>query len=209
MRADLAIVAATAMFAGTMLGLVACAEVDVQPKPDPDCPIPTTPGETPPASFEAFGARLVPIVNTFSDGTISIERGHFWDSEREEPCSLVHIDGDASRCLPAFVWNSKPGWFADAACSQPVLVTDACAELPRYTRDDSAKPYDVCEPKALGVLHPLGAPIAGDALYTLDPMSNCVAKDGALGAANVALPISDSIALDAFVAVSNVSHGAP
>jgi hypothetical protein len=206
MRADLAIIAATAMFAGTMLGLVACAEVDVQPKPDPDCPIPTNPGEL--APFEAYGVRLMPIVNAFDDGTIRIERDRFWDSEREEPCSLVHIDGDASRCLPAFVWNSKPGWFADSSCSQPVLITDACAELPRYVRDESVAPWNVCQPAALDTLRHLGEPIAGDVLYTLDPMSNCVAKDGALGAVNVALPIGAPISLDAFVSVSNISHGA-
>jgi hypothetical protein len=191
------------------LGPVGCADVSVEPKPDPDCPVLTNPGETPPPSFEAYGARLMPIVNTFSDGTISIERGHFWDSEREEPCSLVRIDGDASRCLPAFVWNSKPGWFADSSCSQPVLITDACAELPRYVRDESVAPWNVCQPAALDTLRALGEPIAGDVLYTLDPMNNCVAKDDALGAVNVALPIGAPISLDAFVSVSNVSHGAP
>jgi hypothetical protein len=181
-----------AVFALVLLG---CGQVDVAPGPDPDCPV-AAPPEEPTAPANVYGARLAPMWQTYSDGTKVVNPSRFWDSERGEACTFVKVEGGAY-CLPVFVWNSKPGWFADAACSKPVLITDACAELPRYARDETAKPWQVCEPKALEALHPLAAPIAGD-LYALDQIGNCVAKTTTPDAANVAMPILAEIPLHAF-----------
>jgi hypothetical protein len=189
---------AIAPLAVLFLALLGCGQVDVTPGPDPDCPI-AAPLEEPASPTGIYGGRLAPFRRVFDDGTSVVDPSRFWDSERGEACSFVRVEGGPGRCLPAFVWNSKPGWFADAACSAPVLITDACAELPRYARDETVMPWQACEPKALEALHPLAAPIAGD-LYALDPLGNCVAKTTTPDAANVAMPLLAEIPLDAFVA---------
>ena len=186
-------------FAAAPLALLGCAEVTVDPGPDPDCPVLNPPPAVdPPGPANAYGSRLAPFWRTYDDGTKVLDPARLWDSERGEPCSFVRIEGQGSRCLPAFVFNTKPGNFADPACTQPVLITDACAELPRYVRDESVKPWQTCEPAALVDLRPLGAPLVGG-LYQVDPLGNCVAKAGTPDAANVALPIGEPIPLDAFV----------
>lgn len=201
----------THAIAGTLMGLAigalaigpaGCADVVTETVCcEPPAPVPVPPDpDQPTEPFELYGIRLAPLVTTFSDGTKVIERDRFYDIERDEQCSVVHVADGPSRCLPAFVWNSKPGNFADDACSQPVLVTDNCERLPRYARDESAKPWQACQPAKLEALYPLGEPIEGT-LYQLDPSGNCLAKSPTPDAANVAMPLGEPIPLDAFVSV--------
>jgi hypothetical protein len=186
-----------------LLVLAGCARVEVAPGPDPDCPAPVevAPAEEPPPPDPkpVYGTRLGPYLVTYDDGTVVPDAVFLWDSEREEPCRFVPIESDTARCLPAFVWHSKPGWFADAACSQEVAVVDNCATLPRYIRDQTAKPWQTCAPAPLDALLPLGEPITGS-LYQPDPLGNCVAKTGTPDAANVAMPILAPVPMTAFVA---------
>lgn len=193
-------------FVIALLALVAivlgCARVEVLPGPDPDCPTPSPiPAEEPPpppGPESVYGSRLAPMWRTFDDGTRVLDAGRLWDSERGEACSFVRVEDGPARCLPAFVWNSKPGSFADAGCSKPVVVVDNCAELPRYVRDESAKPWDVCAPYPLDVLHVLGEPLAQSALFKVNPLGTCV-QDSVIDVKNVAMPIGEAVPLDAFV----------
>lgn len=150
------------------------------------------------APAPTYGTRLGPYWRTYNDGTKVLDSERLWDSERGEPCSFVRVEGGPSRCLPAFVWNSKPGLFADAMCSVEIGVFDACAELPRYARDDTAQPWQTCEPRPLAALIPLGDPLPDGSFYQLDGDA-CVKYGGLIGSANVALPLLAPVPLEMFV----------
>lgn len=147
----------------------------------------------------SYGTRLGPYYRSYADGTKVLDASRLWDAERQEPCSFVRVEGAKSRCLPAFVWDSKPGLFADAACSQRVAIVDVCPELPRYVRDQLAKPYETCAPAKLEALVPLGEPLpVGVTLYA-ETTSGC-AMSTVTDAKNAALPMGPPVSLDAFVA---------
>lgn len=174
-----------------------CGQVDVTPGPDPDCPI-AAPPEEPTPSANVYGARLAPFRRVFDDGTQIVDPARFWDSERSEACAFVRVEDGPGRCLPAFVWHSKPGNFADAACTQEVAIVDACAELPRYVRDTTSQPWQTCEPRPLAALLPLGDPLlVGAQLYRVVD-GECVAQSN-VDASNAAMPLGEPIPLDAFV----------
>lgn len=201
--------AAIATLAGLLLG--GClGDYTVTPGPDPDCPKPPPAEDQPPANdIDIYGTRLAPVWTLFDDGTRVREFGTFYDHLRGERCSVVHVKDQPSRCLPAFVWNSKPGKFTDAACSAAVVVVDNCAALPKYVRDESAKPWDVCAPHPLDVIYELGAALPPAALlYHVNPLGNCVQADP-IDPKNVAMPIGNPVPLDEFAAVITIEPAGP
>jgi hypothetical protein len=164
------------------------------------CPAPELPAAAP--SPFAPGARLTPNVWTSDDGSRA-PTGTMFDRERGETCSFVRVKDAGAFCLPAFIWHSKPGWYADAACTQEVAIVDACDELPRYVRDETAQPWQTCEPRPLEALIPLGKPLpVGAPLYSLSTGS-CSAQS-VTDEANHAMPLGEPIPLSEFVSAELV-----
>lgn len=173
----------------TSPGEVVCCEAPDagQPPPEPEQP-----------SQPIFGARLAPYLHVYSDGTTVHDPKRLWDTERDEACEFVEVAGGNAYCLPAFVWNTKPGWFADSRCTQEVAIVDACERLPRYLRDDTSKPWQTCEPRPLEALRPLGEPLPmGAPLYSTS--SGQCAQQSAVDTANAALPLGEPVPLGKFV----------
>lgn len=147
-------------------------------------------------------ARLEPVVAHAEGLPLAVVPGLYLDTLRGEACTFTRTP-TGSFCLPRFVWHSKPGWFADASCTQPLAIVDACAELPRYARDNTAAQWPACEPYALEALFPLGEPLpVGAPLYAL--ASGACALTGEVDATNAALPIGAPVPLTEFVEGTHV-----
>jgi hypothetical protein len=60
----------------------------------------------------------------------------FFDSQRNEPCSMLKSTDGVTRCLPTGTLDVSDLYFADAACTvhASILVTSCLAVLPKYIR---------------------------------------------------------------------------
>jgi len=146
-----------------------------------------------------FGTRLEPVWQLYDDGTQALDSQRRWDTERKEYCSFTQTATGAF-CLPDFVYAHE-GWYSDPACAKPVAIVATCAKLPRYMRDDTSKPYDTCEPRALEKLFSLGEPLpVGVDLYKLD-LGVCSAASKT-DTANSAMPIGVPVPMSAFASAA-------
>jgi hypothetical protein len=182
------------------IGPAGCAgDFYVEASPDPDCPKPP-PAEQPPAEpFEVYGIRLAPLVQTFDDGTVVIDRGRFYDLERSEPCTVQQLAGQPPRCLPLFVHDPKPGYFADQDCTLPVVIVDDCEHLPGYVLVSTSDGASCDLPSHL---RPLAAAITKDVVYTVNAMGTCVGTTAsALWPDSLVLTVGGIISVDKFVSV--------
>jgi hypothetical protein len=174
----------------------------VEVSPDGTCPAcPEPQSNDTPTQFES-GSRLRPYEFIANDGTRAWVPQVWFDTVLEAPCAFLSRDGAPEvLCLPDAIY-AKPDWFEDASCTKPVAVVDACTSspnrLPKFVRESEP---NGCFP-SIKAIRKLGEALPENATLYTNASGECVAQPGALGSANIALPIGEPIPWSDFVAAS-------
>lgn len=91
----------------------------------------------------------------------------FWDGERSANCQPRSFSDQIVRCLPEGT-AVIGGFFADAACTQPLIAADDCGHAPPL----AAEPYEVGStlyPNITGQVFAVGDAFRAPTFYRLDP----------------------------------------
>ncbi len=134
-------------------------------------------------STEVSGARIKARYTTYTatgaDGAKQTSKGFsgWFDSQRNEACSVTLSSDGASRCLPT-TGTAVAGYCSDAACTKPAVAVVAGAGAPKYLRT----PVPVAGGSGTRLSAPGAKLVLATWYYNFGP-GNCVSV-GAPGATN-------------------------